>query len=235
MWKVTGDTLGVRTVGSRRVGRGLLLVTLAVMCVFIAVFTLGRVVSIPDAKALMDIGAEANIPTWWNTMLLALVAALAAIAWRAESDRGPRTAWAAVTAAGTYLSIDEAAVLHEKLGVPMREAGLDVVTYAWVLPGAAFAILATLVLVRLGRRLPRPTGGRLGLALVVYGGAAVGIEGVNGVMSRNGHGLDFTVGIILEEGLEMGACIIAVCAILDHLLSGDHGPSLERLGRPKAA
>ena len=78
-----------------------------------------------------------------------------------------------VAAAAAYLSVDEAAALHERLAnvVP---SGIDVTTYAWSLPGSLLAVA--------------------------------------GVDSKL-----YTVGTLVEESVEMGACVYAVTVIIDNL------------------
>jgi hypothetical protein len=114
------------------------------------------------------------------------------------------------------LSIDEATALHERLAEPVSAAGIDVPTYAWVVPGAALAIAGSAVLLFAGRQLPSPTAGRLGIALAAYGTAAVGIEAINGwIRDSRGDSPLFTIGTTIEEAVEMVACAYAVAVIVD--------------------
>lgn len=201
---------------ARRVGMLLAAVTAIVVIMFVAVFSIHRLTPIASWKEMFDIGGEANVPTWWNTTLLALVAVTALIAAEiSERASAVRRAWRIVAAAAAYLSLDEAASLHERLAnvVPSE---VDVPTYAWVLPGSLLALAGTAVLVVAGRHLPHPTAGRLGTALAAYGVAAVGLEAVNGRFRENDDdSMLYTVGTLIEESVEMGACVYAVSVIID--------------------
>lgn len=193
-------------------------VTVLVIVMFLGVFGLHRVTPLDGLKPVFDIGGEANIPTWWNVALLLMVAvaALGASFVGPAPAHGVRRSWWVVAAAATYASIDEAAGLHERLAGPVGDLDIDVPTYGWLLPGVVVASAGAVVLVVAGRRLPQPAAGRLGLALASYGGAAVGIEAINGWVRRRGEGsLLYSAGTVSEESIEMGACVYAVMAIVD--------------------
>jgi xanthine/uracil permease len=229
------------TKAARKLAVALLLVTGLIMVAFLVVFTLNRATSLhlKDLKTLVDIGGEANLPTWWNASLLFTVCVTALIAaflppTAAESRAGHRArrgAWLVVAAAGAYLSLDETAGLHERLAKPVRSSGIDLPTYAWLLPGVALAAVGCLVLVKAARRLPPRIARRLGVALGCYFAGAIGMEAVNGLFSDRWLDLPllFAAGTTLEESLEMVACILAITALVDHLL--DHvsfGPRPDR-------
>lgn len=201
---------------ARAAVRFLLLVTGLIMALFIAVFALHYVIPLDEAKEFVDIGAEANLPTWWNSALLSLVAALAATSALTAHGR-TRFSWTVIAAAAAYLSLDEAARLHERLARPLVATGLDTPTYPWLALGAVVGIAGATVLIFAGRSLPRETGRRLALGLGCYGAGALGVEAFNGWMRQNGPDYVFSAGLILEEGLEMLGCIIAAGAIADYL------------------
>lgn len=217
------------TRAGRALGLVLILTTALVIAAFVVVFALNRVggADLAGVKTVVDIGGENNVPTWWNGALLFGVAAAAAIvAFAATPTRGERStalteqrAWLVIAAAAGYLTLDELAQLHERLNEPVRAAGLDLPTYAWLLPGVVIAAAGALVLARAARLLPPFTARRLGLALAVYLAGAIGMEAVNGLFSGRWLDLEliFAVGTTLEESLEMLACILALTAIVDHL------------------
>lgn len=227
-------------VATTRVGKSLsvalLGVTAAVMSAFVIVFGLNRTTSmdLADLKTFVDIGGEANLPTWWNASLLftmflvAVVAAFVPALTRETSprDAATRGAWLVVAAAGAYLSLDETAGLHERLATPVRSSGLHLPTYAWLVPGAVIAAVGCLILVRAARLLPAPVVRRLGVALACYLAGAIGMEAVNGLFSDRllDWELVFAAGTTLEESLEMIACILAITAIVDHLVVRLFGP-----------
>ncbi len=193
-----------------RIGLALAAVTVAVIGVFVTVFALHYVVAVPQLKQFVDIGGEANLPTWWNASMLFMVGIGALTARSLQPDRAGRRAWLVVALAAVLLSLDEIASLHERLATPVRAAGIDVPTYAWLVPGVVLALIGGAVLVVVGRALSRPTQHILGVALLLYGAGAVGLEAVNGWLREHNLDLLFAAGTTVEETLEMTACILAV-------------------------
>jgi hypothetical protein len=202
---------------ARRVEIALLAATAIVFGSFVITFGWHRVVApVPHVKEWVDLGGESNLPTWWNATLLVLVAT-AAVAAAFLTDRpSERRSWWIVGTATTYLSVDEATGLHERLSELGERTGVDVPTYAWLVPGVILAAIGATILVLAGRALPSPTGARLGLALAAFAFASLGLESVGGwIRDRTDDSPWFTLAIILEEGLEMVACILAIGVIID--------------------
>ncbi|MFD1212992.1 hypothetical protein ACFQ36_13185 [Arthrobacter sp. GCM10027362] len=236
-----------RNVVSRRAAALLLGVTAAVMLAFVAVFALHHVMPLDELKKFVDIGAESNLPAWWNAVLLFLVAGLAAAAalWQGGSRVG--AAWWIIAAAAAYLSLDETAGLHERLARPTVAAGIETPTYPWLALGVVVAGAGAFVLFLAGRMLPWTAYRPLAVALVLYALGAVGTEAFNGWVRGTGPGLLFSAGLIVEEGLEMLAAIVAVVAVLDYLVDGlrlsqrsarhppGAGPAARGSGRPRPA
>ena len=144
--------------------------TVGVMVAFVIVFWVDRIVGAADWIRLFDIGGEANVPTWWNVILLAMVATVAMLAGEVtgDVDAAARQAWWVVAAAASYLSLDEATGLHERLGGLVRGTALELPTFAWLLPGLVVASAGAAVLVLAGRRLPPRTARRLAVTLASY-------------------------------------------------------------------
>jgi hypothetical protein len=215
---------------ARRVGLILVIVTVVVLAAFVIVFAVHRVLPIPDATPVVDIGGERNIPTFWNAILLLSVAVAAVVAlFRSDGDGRREWSWLVVAAAAVYLSVDETFELHERLRNPFGSITDDLPTYAWVIPGTALAVAGSAVLVTAGRRLPPIARPRLAAALGLYGVSAVGLEAVNGWLREHDRDAAYTIGTVLEETGEMGACILAVTAILDAISTSD--PSRARFAR----
>ncbi len=105
----------------RAVVAWLVLATAVLGVVFLVTLGLNRyVVDIPDLKRTFDFALETNVPTWWNTVLLAGVAASFLLAARLHpGDALPtRRSLLVAALAVAYLSLDEAAQLHELAGEP---------------------------------------------------------------------------------------------------------------------
>jgi hypothetical protein len=130
--------------------------------------------------------------------------------------------------AGLFMSMDEITSLHERLGAPVRSAGIDPPTFAWLIPGVVIAATGFLLLVRVGRALPRPARGLLLLALTGYAAGAIGVEALNGVLHEI-RMLYYWVGTAVEETLEMASCILATGAIINQITARPDAPPLSAI------
>ena len=192
-------------------------VTAGVVVAFVFVLWFHEyVASISRPRNFLNMNGEANFPAWWNAALLLLVAFCAFAARVQEPDKARRRAWLLVAVAGLFMSMDEITSLHERLGSPVRSAGIDPPTFAWLIPGVVIAAAGFLLLVRVGRALPRPARGVLLLALTGYAAGAIGVEAVNGGLHEI-RMLYYWVGTTVEETMEMVACILAIGAIINQI------------------
>jgi hypothetical protein len=179
---------------------------------------------IPSVRGYVNVDLEANLPTWWNSTLLLAVAgmALTAALLSGRGSRPGRRSWLGLAAATALLSIDEMTSLHERLGQvgsSWKEwAGVSLPTHAWVLPGAVVAVVGTACAVLWARNLPRDLrNGVLG-ALAVYLGGALGVETFNGWAHANDHSMTLMLGTLVEEGLEMTGCLVALAVLGRYVL-----------------
>jgi hypothetical protein len=192
----------------------LLVVTFALVVAFgITLVVHAYVTPIPRIKSLVNLNGEANVPAWWNGALLMTIGFGALLVHALEPDRLARRGWLAVAVAGLALNLDEIAGLHERLNDPVRELGIEIPTFAWLVPGVLIAAALFTALVLLGRALPGRTRRWLLTALVCYLFGAVGVEAVNGTLRGEGELIYYWIGTIAEEAIEMVACIIAIGAI----------------------
>lgn len=182
------------------------------------------VASLPAGTWLFNVNAEGNLATWWNSTLLLSVAGVALVA-AALTGRGPgpsRLSWLGLSAMAALLSIDESIEVHERLGEVGSEwtdsLGTSVPTYAWVLPGAVVAVAGTVCAVLWARSLPRDL--RYGLlgSLATYLTGALLVESFNGWALHQGHKAVNALGTRVEEGLEMGACLLALAVLARYVL-----------------
>lgn len=215
----TGGSLLGRHAATRRLGAWGGAGTAVVVGLFVAAYLVEPWLTADDLRRWVNLDGEANLPTWWSTCLLAFGAAGAGAVAGLQGDVALRRAWAVVALAVGYLGLDEATHLHERLEAPMADLGVSVGAYHWVVAGAGLALAGSLVLVRMGRRLPARAGRRLGAALATYGAGAIGMEAVGGLVEGSwGKGWAFAVTVVVEEGLEMGAALAVVLVVVDELL-----------------
>jgi hypothetical protein len=171
------------------------------------------VYSMSRPKSLFNINGEANLPTWWNSALLLLIGIGALVARAFETERRPRLAWLIVAVSGFALSLDEIASLHERLGKPVRDLGIAIPTFGWLIPGVVIATGLFVLLVSTGRALPQPVRRGLLIALICYLGGAIGIEAINGTLRAPELLTYYWIGTTVEETVEMVSCIVAIGVI----------------------
>lgn len=195
----------------------------AVMGLFGIVYSIHKFTSVtvnPRVLRIFHINSEAAIPAWYNSVLLVLAAFIALVG-VATCPRRERAGWMMLVVLLTYLSVDEMAGIHETFGlITEMFPQLDIGTFHWVVPGIILAAIAFIFVVRFGRHLPPRLARGLLIAMVLYGAGAVGVELLTGLLIR-GFPTSFVVVEvvqpalqILEETLEMVACVLAISALL---------------------
>jgi hypothetical protein len=219
---VTGRVPAVDRVPlERRAAWALGLPTLAVFAAYAVAQTVIELTGPqPDLIATFGLDGEHNVPAFWNTVLLLSIAGVALlVSVLTPAKRRPSAAmWRLAAVAATYLAMDEALSLHEKLGAPMNALterwGVDVPTYTWVIPGAVVALVGAVVGVRVAASLPRDV--RLGLIAggAVYLSGGLVLETVNGALFTAGHDTLYALSTGVEELLEMAGCVVVACALL---------------------
>jgi hypothetical protein len=190
----------------------------------------------------VDVDRESNLPTWFAStqwLLLALTLAAIALVSRFCGEGRRRTVlWAVLAVSAAYFSLDEVAILHERLGTAFEEmlqasatgsplrSILGFRSYYWILVYAPIALPAALAL---GVFVWRELGASRRLALLgifVFLYAAVGLDCVEGRYGDSHHDkLPILVGshsfafdiFLLEETLEMLGLAFVLVAFLRHL------------------
>ena len=190
-------------------------------------------------RTFWKLDAESNPPTWFSSSLLLLAAALLAIfAWgetrrpaRGAADRLARLGLWLAAAGVAFLSLDEIAMLHEKLGFaldllrgrPRAATGLPQ-TGAWVLVCLPAALIAGGLVAWLAR--PWWTGRPKVVLLYVLGtsiflGAGGGLELLSNLFDPAGPWAHAEV--VLEEVGEMIGVTLWVWAGAELLTSHGYG------------
>lgn len=174
--------------------------------------------------ALVKMDTEANLPTWFNSALLLCCAGLVLLIGSLKRQEGDRYGWhwLGLSAVLLFLSIDDAAGIHERVNVVLRDR-IDtggVLFFPWLIAGI-FALVALVVIFwPFMRSLPATTRRRLVVAFALYFGAAVGLEMVEGAYNdaRDG-GKDLVSGMLttLEDAMEMCGVIAAIAAFSDYI------------------
>ena len=172
---------------------------------------------------LVDLGTENNIPTWYASSALLLCAGLLAgigLSKRRGGDRYARH-WLALASIFLYLSVDEAASIHEMTGrlLKTRFAFDGYLYYSWVIPFGIFAFIIGLMYLRFVASLPRGTRYQFILAGTLYVGGALGIEMV-GANQHSLYGGNTLMGwnlYTLEESLEMFGIVVFIYSLVSYM------------------
>jgi hypothetical protein len=172
---------------------------------------------------LFHLNYEGNLPSWYSSMSLLFCAALLSIIAATKHIARNRYAlhWKGLAIIFLALSIDEAVGFHERLTVPTRAVlntgGL--LHYAWVIPGAIFALGCGLAFLGLLMSLPAKTRYLFVLAGVVFVGGAIGMELLGGYIDNlyGSNNLLFSMQVVIEETLEMLGIWIFIYALLSYI------------------
>lgn len=164
-----------------------------------------------------DLGVEGNAPTWFSAGLLLLVAVPLAVLAAAAESRGARFRWGLLAVLATLTSLDEAVLLHERVG----NALTDSLELSGVLLYGQVLLLAALVgglVILYGPWLYRELGSArlvIFLGAASYTGGALGMEMVEGWWVSGGRSaavLYLLIGI--EEMLEMFGAVAVLYGLL---------------------
>jgi len=170
---------------------------------------------VPEQVLLhFSLSYEGNIPTWLSSSLLLGCAIMAGLI-AGEAATWRRHWWGMMIAFG-WVSLDEAAEIHEHLGGLIGTHGL--LYFDWVIPAMAVVLVLAAIYWPFLRALPRVTRNRMLLAAVIYVGGAAGMELPLGWWTeRHGNtGLGYALIDWVEETMEMIGAAVALLALLSY-------------------
>ena len=184
----------------------------------------------------LNLDEENNLPTWYSSSALLLSAILLAVIGLANKREGnPYTLeWLGLAAIFLYLSLDEAASLHETMDArtvallgPMLEAAgyfHGFLYDSWVIIGAMFVLIVALAYLRFLTALPVKTRSLFLIAGTLYVGGALGIETLGSrYLYLYGQNFSYIMFVAVEEGLEMLGIVVFLYALISHLGSSRSG------------
>jgi hypothetical protein len=190
---------------------------------------------------------EGNVPTWFSAAMLLLCALALLSIGTLTAQRGRQYArhWQSLAVVFAYLSLDEAAAIHEHIGplfrTPLnrlsdRLGGLsttlaELPTFAWTLPAIAIIVAASPWYVGFFKSLPRVTRVRFGFAAIclVTGGIGVELLGAQYISIVGARDGGYAVLVTIEELLEMIAVATFLLALLTYI-DLQFGPVTIRIG-----
>jgi hypothetical protein len=173
-------------------------------------------------ERVFNVAMEGSLQTWFEFLLMLACAFWCAAVATALGKAGAPYAstWLFVSGLLVYMSVDEAAGLHELAVRPMRVLlhSPRILYYAWVVPGAAAVVVIALVLRGWAGSLPRPTFRAFVRAALVFVAGALFVEALSGwyaaAWGRGNFG--YAVLTTIEEGGEMTGIAMFLRALIDY-------------------
>ncbi len=172
---------------------------------------------------LVNVSYEESLPAWYSSLMLfaaALVIALIARAKRANRDRYV-VHWIGLAILFGYLSLDEAAAIHELFTEPLQTAFNTggVLYFAWVIVGAPFVLVVGLLYLRFLLHLPPRTRLLMVLAGALYVSGALVVDAISASLWAVDEGTSLTYWAVgtVEELLEMLGVVVLIYALLGYL------------------
>ena len=165
---------------------------------------------------LHDVGAEHNVPTWYASLLWALLGASGVLA--AALDAPRRGRWTVLAVVAVVASIDEYAQLHERLAVLgdiiASALGWEL-WFTWVIPGILIAVAVAMVLMPLMMELPARARTLILAGGCVFLASAVGMEILGGLLLGQGApAWSYVLVTLIEETGELLGLSLAIGGVL---------------------
>lgn len=224
------------TVALRRLGPGAVTVSVLLGLVS-AAMVLGEH-PMGELRAYLDVAGEANLPTWWSTVLLlaaALAHGLAGLA--ARTARAPaHRAWFVGAAVLAALSLAEHTGLHNRLdGVGRQVIGDNALTADWLPLGAVAGLGVLAILAVVALRLGGQAARLLRTGAPVLLGGALGGELAGRLLPARGTSewVSVLTYHLAELSENIGAALLLAAALSALALTGD-GCVLRLRYRPAA-
>ena len=167
--------------------------------------------------------AEGNITTFINALLLFIPSLLltAIGIWKISVKDKFRFHWIGLALIFFFLSIDEAAVIHENMIKPMRAiVGAEGFFYfAWVIPGMVIVAVFGLVYLMFFLHLENKFKILFLFSLGVYISGVIGGEMISGYYAANIGQKNITYAIVasLEESVEYIGCSLIIYSLLKYI------------------
>jgi hypothetical protein len=203
---------------------------LAIIAAILAVFSIAFAVStyvfdfFEEWMRMLDLDREMNIPTWFQSFMLACCAFLLTIIARGKNDESARyhRHWKTLSYIFWFMSADEVFSIHEIFIIPEIAEQLNLPWFLhsmWVIPGTIFVIWFAKHFWKFVQHLPKPTRDRFLLAAIIYISGSLGMEMVGSYYAEWKSQQDIIYALManLEETLEMSGMIIFIYSLLTYL------------------
>jgi hypothetical protein len=173
---------------------------------------------------LFHVAEEANITSWFSSMILllcSLLLAVIAVDKHQQKDKYKKH-WSALSIIFLYLSIDEAARIHEVIGFELRDL-LDTkgaFYQAWVILMIPLLLVMLVVFFRFLLDLPKSFRALFLISAFIFIFGALGMEMIGCIYRDNIHvnwKLINAISITIEEFLENVGIVIFIYALLRYI------------------
>ena len=189
----------------------------------LAVVQLNQLTSAEFTTRFFGFDEEANFPTLYSFVTLAICSGLLAIISAIAKTTSFRYAksWRALSFIFLFLAVDEACSIHEIL-IPLIKIVADtrgLLYFPWVIPAGILLIVFLFLFHRFIYNLPRKTRNLFLLAGGIYIGGALIMEMIGAYLADIG-GLDtmaYWLAATIEELLEMFGILIFIHALLSYI------------------
>jgi len=169
---------------------------------------------------MFNLDAEANLPTFFSSVILLFSASLFYILGKVPRERksGNHPFWMGLSFMFAFLAIDENAKIHEAVG-DLTEKFVHVsgyLNYPWVIPYGVLVITLGFFYARFFWRMDRTIFMRFIAAAALYVGGAIGFE-LLGANEATLHGADtvlYSIYSTIEESLEIFGVIFLISTLL---------------------
>ena len=171
-----------------------------------------------------DMYSERTIPTVYSSVMLLLSSVLVGVIAFAKWQNGQSWVrhWAVMSVVFLGLALDEAVAFHEASIGPIQNVYefSGFLTFAWVVPGAAFVVIFALSYVKFLRELRVNTRRLFLIAGSLFVAGALGMEMLQGAYTDR-YGLDLGYGLlaVVEELLEMAGVVVFLYALISYMSS----------------
>lgn len=171
---------------------------------------------------LLDFNLEANLPTYFSSLLLMGNGFLLALIGSRYKALGQKFwHWYGLAAIFIFLAFDEMIQIHEQLRAPMEglfnTSGL--LYFAWFIPYIAVTIIIAIAYFKFMMRLPKKILKLFIIAGMLYVGGAVGMEMLGGWHAEI-HGektITYALMYSFEELLEMSGAAVFMYALISYI------------------
>lgn len=214
--------------------KGVLIWLIVVTLIFNSIGVIGRgieyLMGIKETTPvvhLFHVAEEGNLTTWFSALLLLVCCMLLALIATVTKCQGKRywRHWGVLSGLFFYLSLDEAAAIHELAIEPLRALfnTAGIFYYAWVIPAIVLLAVLAIFYAKFLRDLPRRSSVLFMVAGIIYVFGAIGMDMAVGVIiTRQLPRLFEPALITIEEMCENFGVILFIYALLLYIKSHIH-------------